>query len=101
PELSSRSVLMDVSRLVIVDLGSLNFAAVIDVNGFPFAERIDRRLSCLAMAVSGPARAAERKLNLGPRGAGVDVNDACRDVAHGAIRLVHVLREDRRGEAES
>src|SRR5204862_8277286 len=47
-----------------VDLRLLQLAAVVDVDGLPFGENVQGRLSCLAVAVTGVLRAAERQMHL-------------------------------------
>ena len=84
--------------VAIVDLGALELAGVIDVNGFPFREEIEAGLTGFAMTVASAAHAAERELDLGAGGAVVDVNQAGEYVAHGCEGPVHVLCKDRGGQ---
>src|SRR5262245_37614233 len=91
---------MAMRRWLCVDLGALEAATVIDVNRLPLGEELERTQACLAVAVAGAARAAEGQLDLRADGAGVDVDDAGRQVAHGGLHRVGVAREDAAGEAE-
>src|SRR5690349_9123931 len=81
---------------LVVDLGALQSAAEVDVDRLPFGVRVERDLARLAVTVARLLPAPERQVDLGAGRAGVDVDDAGLEVAHGAERGVHVAREDAR-----
>src|SRR5438552_14787154 len=83
---------------VFVNLRSLKTSAVIHVDRFPLAERVERRLAGFAMAIAGVSHPAEWQMNFAADRAGVDVHDGRPDITHGALRPVDVPREDRRGQ---
>src|SRR3989441_2983928 len=80
---------------VLVNLGSLKTSAVIHVDRFPFAERVQRRLARFAMAIAGASHPAEGQMDLAADRAGVDVHDRRPDIPHGALRPVDIPRVDR------
>src|SRR5690242_9791535 len=77
-----------------VDLRPLEAAAVVDIDRLPLGEELQRAKASLAMAIARAARAAEGQLNLRANGPRVDIDDACRQVAHGRLRRVDVVGED-------
>src|SRR5829696_3781935 len=81
--------------LDVVDLRPLELAGVVDVDGLPLREDVERRLARLAVAVTRVLRAAEGEVDLRAGRARIDVRDPGLEVAHRAERLVHVAREDR------
>src|SRR5689334_13475768 len=82
-----------------VDLGALELAAIVYIDGLPLGEYIQPGLARLTVAVTGAPRAAKRQLDLRADGPGVDVDDAGGQVAHGPESLVHIRRVDGAGEA--
>src|SRR4029453_11175217 len=84
---------------LVVNLRPLEPAAEVDVDRLPLGERVERSVARLAVAVPGLLPAAEREVGLGSGRAGVDVDDAGLEVAHGPERGVRVAGEDRRREA--
>src|ERR687896_1902783 len=73
-----------------VDLCLLQPARVVDVDGLPLGEDVERGLAGLTVPVPRVLRAAERQVHLGPDRPGVDVRDAGLQVAHCAKRAVDV-----------
>src|SRR5262245_37233830 len=96
---TSLTRLPNTPELLVVDLGALERAGVVDVDGLPLREHVERGLARLAVAVSGLLDATERQMHLGADRARVDVRDAGLEVAHRAKGTVHVAGEDRRREA--
>src|SRR5258708_367184 len=86
--------------ILFINLGFLQFAAVVGVDDFPFGEDIQAGEAGFAVAVAGAACAAEGELDFGSGGAGIDVQDASGDITYGALDAVVVLRVDGTGEAE-
>src|SRR3989344_5968353 len=74
-----------------VDLGPLQFARIIDVDGFPFRKNIERLRARFAVAVSGTLRASEGKVDLRPDRRRVDVGDPGLHIADRAHHPVNVL----------
>src|SRR3990172_9115100 len=95
----TRPGLTTLTALLVVDLGSLQAARVVDVDRLPLGEHVERGLARLAVAVSGVLRTAEREVHLGAGRAGVDVGDPRLEVAHRAKRPIDVAGEDRRRQA--
>ena len=77
-------------QLIIVDLGALEFVAVIDVYRFPRGEEVDGAVA-LAVAVAGLLHPAAWKVHLGADGWRVDVGNASFKVANGGEGEVQVL----------
>src|SRR5581483_9838780 len=77
-----------------INLGALEAAAVIHIDRLPLSEELKCAQAGLAVAVAGAARAAEGQLDLRADGAGVDVDDAGRQVAHRGLDGVGIARED-------
>src|ERR671910_844409 len=98
---AARSTLSTLRRgmLDVVDLRPLELAGVVDVDGLPLREDIERRLAGLAVAVARVLRAAEGEVDLRAGRARIDVRDPGLQIAHRAEGLVHVAREDRGREA--
>src|SRR5690606_25677874 len=86
------------SVLDVVDLGLLELAGEVHVDGLRLGEELEDLPAALAVAVAGGLDAAERHVRLGPDRRAVDVGDAGLDVAHRAEGARHVLRVDRRRE---
>src|SRR3954447_21540099 len=87
------------SDRLVVDLGSLEPAAEVDVDRLPLRERVERDVARLPVAVARVLPATEREVRLGARGACVDVHDPRLEVADRPERRVHVTGVDRRGQA--
>src|SRR3989442_12555153 len=83
------------ASLLVVDLGTLQSAAEVDVDRLPLGERVERCVPGLAVAVPGLLPATEREMRLGAGRAGVDVDDPGLEVPHRPERGVRVAREDR------
>src|SRR5207237_6917951 len=83
---------------VLVNLRSLKTSAVIHVDRFTLAERVERRLTRFAMAIAGASHPAEGQMDFAADRAGVDVHDGRPDITHGALRPVDIPRVDRRGQ---
>src|SRR5664279_2970690 len=67
------SVMVAPSSGLVVDLGSLQAAGVVDIDRFPLREGVQRRVTRLAVAVAGLPRAPEWQVGLGADGAGIDI----------------------------
>src|SRR5206468_794972 len=83
-----------------VDLRLLEPPGVVDVDGLPVGELLQRRRPGLS-GVRGPGllRPAERQLDLGPDRRRVDVGDAGLELVHGAECPPEIVRVDGRAEA--
>src|SRR5690242_13623134 len=57
-----------------IDLGALQVAAVVGVEGLPFAVDVKRSQTAFAMSVAGVARASEGQMDFCPDGGSVDVD---------------------------
>ena len=84
--------------LGVVDLGSLEFVAGVDVDGFPGGVEVECA-EAFAVAVAGLFYAAEGQVDFGADGGGVDVGDAGFEVAHGGEGAVDVFGIEGGGEA--
>src|SRR5258708_1235219 len=82
----------------VVDLGALELVGVVDVEGFPLGEEVDRGDGCFAVAVAGFLCAAEGQMGFGTDGGRVDVDDAGVEIADGLERTIHVMGVDGGGE---
>ena len=82
-----------------VDLRALQPPAVIDIDRFPFAERVECSLPSFARAIAGASRAAKRKLHFAADRAGVNIDDAGRQLAHRGECAIDVLRVNGTDEA--
>ena len=85
-----------ISVLSVVDLGPLEPARVVHVDGLDLAELLDAAAAGLPEAVAGVLRAAERKRDLGADRRGVDVDDARVDALDGVEARADVAAVDRR-----
>jgi hypothetical protein len=88
-----------VSRSLGVDLRALQSPAVIDIERFPFAKGVERGLPGFARAVSGASRATKGELHFAANRAGVNIDDAGRQLAHRGECAVNVLRVNGTDEA--
>ena len=80
--------------LRVVDLGALEFVAVVDVDRFPCGEEVDGAVA-FAVAVAGVLDAAEGQMHFGADGGRVDVGDAGFEIANGGEGAVHILGVER------
>src|SRR5829696_5005416 len=81
---------------LVVNLGSLETAAEVDVERLPLGKGVERGVARLAVAVARLLPAAERQMGLGARRARVDVHDPGLEVPHRPERRVRVAGEDGR-----
>jgi hypothetical protein len=65
-----------------VDLRALQSPAVIDIERFPFAKGVERSLPGFARTVAGASRASKGELHLAANRAGVNIDDAGRQLPH-------------------
>src|ERR1044071_2581427 len=68
---------------LVVDLGPLEVAGVVDVDRLPLGVRLERRMTGFAVAVAGALDAAEREVCFRPDRPGVHVADPSLEVVHG------------------
>src|SRR5690348_1109320 len=87
-----------IALLRVVDLGALEFVAVVDVDGFPGGEEVEGA-QAFAVAVAGVLDAAEGQVNFCTNRRSVDVGDAGFEVADGREGAVKVLGVESAGEA--
>jgi hypothetical protein len=78
----------------------LQFAAVVRIDHLPLGKDIQAGKACLAVTIAGATSPSKGELNLCSRRAGIDVENARGDVAHGALHAVDVLRIDGAGETK-
>ncbi len=83
---------------LLVYLGFLQPTTIVCIHHLPLGEDIQARDAGLAVAVAGAASAAKGELDLRARCTGVDIEDARRNVAHGLLHAVDVLRIDSAGK---
>src|SRR5712672_1433787 len=69
--------------LIVVDLGALEFVGIVDVDCFPFGEKIDGGNGGFAVAVAGLLGTAKGQVRLGADGRGIDVDNSRVEVARG------------------
>src|SRR5258708_31247445 len=83
-----------------VNVGPVQTVRVVNVNGFPLREKINRGDGRLAVAIAGLLGAAKWEMRFGADGGGVDVDDARVDVARGVESFVDVARVNGGGKPE-
>ena len=81
-------------RLIIVDLRSLKFAAVIDVDRLPLREEIVDCPSTFTMSVAGLFDAAKGEVSLSPDCGCIDIRNTGLDITHRNECLVDIPRVD-------
>src|SRR5258708_15574814 len=94
------ALVVDLSERSRVNLRALETVGIVNVNGFPLREKINRGDGSLAVAIAGLLGAAKGEMRCGADGRGVDVDDARVDVARGVKGLVDVARVNGRGKPE-
>ena len=82
-----------------VDLGALQPPAVIDIERFPFAKGVERSLPGFARTVAGASRASKRELHFTADRAGVNIDNAGRQLPHRGERAVDAPGVDGTDEA--
>src|SRR6516225_8882296 len=93
-----RSGCAHLPALLIVNLGTLQTVAVVDVKALPLPIKIERGHCGLAVAVPRLLDSSEGEVGFGSDGGSVDIDDASFEIAHGAEGLVHVTRVDGGGQ---
>src|SRR5439155_17823402 len=85
---------ISVGALVCIDLRFLEAAGEVHVDRLPFREDVQARDPGLPVAVARVLHAAEGKVDLGPDGRGIDVEDPGLEVAHRPERPFDVTGVD-------
>ena len=83
----------------LVDVGSLQGAAVVEEYGLRLGELLDRRRSRLPVPVTGVLRAPEWQMDLGADGGCVEIDEAGVQLTDGSQRPGRVPGVDRGGKA--
>src|SRR5712692_5289718 len=81
-----------------VNLGALQAVGIINVDGLPLREEINRGDGCFAVAVSGLLGSPKGQMGFSADRGGIDVYDAGVEIASGMKGLVDVARVDRSGK---
>jgi hypothetical protein len=82
-----------------VDLRALQPPAVIDIERFPFAKGVERSLPGFARTVAGASRPSKGELYFAAYRAGVNINDAGRQLPHRGECSIDALGVDGTDEA--
>src|SRR5258706_15161918 len=85
-------------RLNVVDLGALEFAAVIDIDRLPFGKDLERGPAPFAVAVARPLDTAERHMSFGADRRRIDIGNSGAEVADRTVGVIDVLSVDGRRE---
>src|SRR5712691_5786202 len=87
-------------HFLLIYLSFLQFATVIGINHLPLGENIKASDTCFAVAIARAAIAAKGELDLSTRRAGIDIHNACGDIAHSTLHAIDILRINGTGEAK-
>src|SRR6516225_8527296 len=85
--------------LVVVDLGALQFVGVVNVDGFPFREKVEGRDRRFTVAIAGLLGATKREMRFCADGGGIDIDDAGVEITEGGEGGVDIAGVDGSREA--